>query len=54
MNAVRRGGAGDKVDFDTKVSTCFEECCVCGFGEDPGGSACIWRSRLPMLTFLVR
>lgn len=35
MNAVRGGGAGDKVDFDAKVGASFEECCVCGFREDP-------------------
>lgn len=32
MDAVRGGGAGDKVDFDTKIGACFEERCVCGFG----------------------
>lgn len=35
MNAVSGGGAIDKVNFDTKVGACFEECCVCRFGKDP-------------------
>lgn len=35
MDAVRGGGAGDKVDFDTKIGACFEKRCVCGFGQDP-------------------
>lgn len=45
MDAVRRSGAGDKVDFDTKVRAGFEKRCVCRFREDPYGLAYTSRSR---------